>query len=266
MGELTKRLLTAVIGVPILVFALIEGGYALLTIVTFVMVIGLWEFFNIMELRGYKPLKIPGYISGFLIIFSAYFFHNYFFILFAVFLFILIAGLFEKDNKTALSGMGVTILGVFYISGLLSFAIRIRDLGAILAERHKELASFLNVLHINEGTGVYAIFFVVAVIFMNDTGAYFIGRPFGKRRVAPGISPGKSWEGVLGGIIASIVTACIMWWIAPERLPLKYAIVLSIILSFAGLAGDLWNQSSKETPALRIQAQYFPVMEELWIE
>ena len=258
MGELPKRISTAVVGVPILVFALIKGGYVLLTIVAFVTIVGLWEFFNIMELRGYRPLKISGYISGLLIIFSAYFMHNYFLILIGVFLFILFIGLFEKDNKAALSGIGGTVFGVFYIAGLLSFALKLRNMGLFFEDQYKILGSFLAAKHINEGTGVYAIFFAIAVIFISDTGAYFIGKNYGKRRIAPNISPKKSWEGVAGGIAASIIAAYIIWWIAPVRFPLKHAIILSVILSLVGVAGDLVESRIKRDADIKDSGTIFP--------
>lgn len=258
LNELSKRLLTAIVGVPIVVFAFVKGGYVLLTIVTFVSLVGLWEFFNIMEIRGYKPLKISGYISGVVIIFSAYFYYNFTLVLFGVVLFILFVGLFEKDNKAAISGTGGTIFGVFYIAGLLSFGIKIRNLGLMLEEHYKVLGSFLISAHIDDTTGTYAIFFIVAVIFLSDTGAYFIGKAYGKRRVAPTISPKKSWEGVAGGIGASLMTACIMWLIAPQKFPLLHAIILSVLLSFAGLAGDLVESRIKRDADVKDSGTIFP--------
>jgi phosphatidate cytidylyltransferase len=257
-GELSKRIVTAVVGVPILIFALVEGGYVLLTLVAFVTVIGLWEFFHAMELRGYKPVKTAGYLSGLVIVFSAYLLKDYFLILFLVLLFILFISLFEKDNKTALSGTGGTIFGVFYIAGLLSFAIKLRELGTFLAGQYKSLGSFLATRHIDDKTGIYAIFFPIAIIFISDTGAYFVGKAYGKRRVAPAISPKKSWEGVLGGIAASLVAAYVIWRIAPDRFPLGQAVILSVILSIAGLAGDLVESRIKRDAGVKDSGTIFP--------
>lgn len=258
LSELSKRILTAVIGVPIVVFAFIKGGYVLLTIVVFVALVGLWEFFNMMEKRGYKPLKISGYISGLVIIFSVYFLNSYTLILSGVILFILFLGLFEKDNKAALSGTGGTIFGVFYIAGLLSFGIKIRNIGLMLGQQYKMLGSFLISNHIDDNTGVYAIFFVVAVIFLSDTGAYFIGKAYGRRRVAPNISPKKSWEGAAGGVIASLIAAIIMWCIAPSRFPFIHVIILSVILSIVGLAGDLVESRIKRDAEVKDSGTIFP--------
>ena len=257
-GDLSKRLLTAVVGVPILIYALVQGGYVLLTLVAFVAVIGLWEFFHVMELRGYKPLKTAGYVSGLVIVFSAYFLQDYFLVLFLVLLFILFMGLFEKDNKAALSGTGGTIFGIFYIAGLLTFAIKLRALGTFLMTQYRSLGSFLTTQHIDDRTGMYAVFFPIAVIFISDTGAYFIGKAYGKRRVAPSISPKKSWEGVGGGIAASLLAAFVIWLIAPDRFPLKHALILSVLLSFAGLAGDLVESRIKRDAEVKDSGTLFP--------
>ena len=257
-GDLSKRLLTAVVGIPILIFALVQGGYVLLTLVAFVAVIGLWEFFHVMELRGHKPLKTAGYVSGLVIVFSAYFLQNYFLVLFVVLLFILFVGLFEKDNKAALSGTGGTIFGVFYIAGLLTFAIQLRNLGTFLMTQYRSLGPFLATQHIDDRTGIYAIFFPIAVVFISDTGAYFIGKAYGKRRVAPAISPKKSWEGVGGGIAASLIAAFVIWMIAPDRFPLKQAVILSVLLSIAGLAGDLVESRIKRDAEVKDSGTIFP--------
>jgi phosphatidate cytidylyltransferase len=258
LGELTKRILTAIVGIPILIFALIKGGYVLLTLIAFAAVIGLWEFFHIMELRGYKPIKTAGYLSGLIIVFSSYFFRDYFLMLFLVLMFILFISLFGKDNKTTLSGTGGTVFGVFYIAGLLSFAVKLRNLGTLLVEQHKYFGSLLTTQHIDDGTGIYAVFFPIAIIFISDTGAYFVGKAYGKRRVAPNISPKKSWEGVGGGIAAGLVAAYAIWRIAPDRFPLKHALILSVILSIAGLVGDLVESRIKRDAGVKDSGNIFP--------
>jgi phosphatidate cytidylyltransferase len=247
LNELSKRVLTAAIGIPVLIFALIKGKYVFLLLVVLVGVVGLWEFFRIMELKGYKPAKTAGYISGIIIICSSYFLKDYSLAIFVVIIFILSAGLFEKDNKSALSGTGVTIFGVLYLAGLISFAIRLRN-----------LSSFINARHITNQTDIYAVFFPIAIIFLSDTGAYFVGKAYGKNRVAPNISPKKSWEGVVGGILTSLLAGYIIWRIAPQILPLKHVLILSVILSIAGLGGDLAESRIKRDAEVKDSGSIFP--------
>ncbi|MGC8899966.1 MAG: phosphatidate cytidylyltransferase [bacterium] len=246
-GELSKRILTAIVGIPILIFTLIKGGYFLLTLIILITIIGLWEFFRIMEIKGYKPIKIPGYISGIIIICSSYFLWNYSIVVSIVLLLILFTGLFEKDNSSALSGTGVTVFGVLYLAGLLSFALQLRNINLFLLKNN-----------ISDKTGIYAVFFPIAVIFISDTGAYFVGRAYGKRRVAPSISPKKSWEGVGGGIIASLIAGCTIWEIAPGIFPLKHVLILSVILSIAGLVGDLVESRIKRDAGVKDSGTIFP--------
>lgn len=258
LGELSKRLLTAIVGIPIVLVALFRGGYVLLALVALVTIIGLWEFFHIMELKQYKPLKTAGYVSGLVVVFASYFTRDYFFIVFVVLILILFAGLFEKDTTTALSGTGGTIFGVLYIAGLLSFAIKLRNIGTVIAQQHTFPGSLLTAHHIDRGTGIYALLFPIAIIFISDTGAYFIGKAYGKRRVAPAISPKKSWEGVGGGIGASLAAATVIWMIAPQRFPLGQALILSVLLSVAGLAGDLVESRLKRDAGIKDSGSLFP--------
>ncbi len=257
-GELSKRLMTALVGIPIIVFAFVKGGNVFLALVLFVVLVGLWEFFTIMETKGYRPLKVSGYISGILIVFSVHLIRDPSIMLLGTVVLMLTVGLFTGDSGSALSGTGGTIFGVIYIAGLLSFGIRLRDLGIVLAHRYGDMSPLLAMHHIDDYTGMYTLFFVVAVIFLNDTGAYFVGRAWGKRRIAPTISPKKSWEGVMGGAATSIATACALWVIAPARFPLSDAIILSVILSFSGLAGDLAESRIKRDAGVKDSGSIFP--------
>lgn len=81
--------------------------------------------------------------------------------------------------------------------------------------------------------------FCILVVFASDSGAYFIGKRFGSHKLAPSVSPGKTWEGLIGGVISAILVA----WLLNELLALEYstAKILSIGLSIAviGVIGDL---------------------------
>ena len=69
------------------------------------------------------------------------------------------------------------------------------------------------------------VFSAMAIIWCADIGAYFFGRAFGRRKLAVRVSPGKSWEGALGGLLTVVVVAALAWWLFPQ------APVLSSILA-----------------------------------
>jgi len=87
-------------------------------------------------------------------------------------------------------------------------------------------------------------FYLLLAVKWGDAGAYFIGSKFGRHRLAPAISPKKSWEGLFGGILFSCVVG-VIWWalndgtLGPFRFPLYHTIILGILLPVIGTLGDL---------------------------
>lgn len=90
-----------------------------------------------------------------------------------------------------------------------------------------------------EPDGLALVFFLLAATWLGDTGAYFAGRAFGKTPLFPRVSPKKTREGVLGGVVFAVVGACIVKAIAPIDIAWPVAIVLAAALDLAGVAGDL---------------------------
>lgn len=81
--------------------------------------------------------------------------------------------------------------------------------------------------------------FTILVVFASDTGAYFVGKRLGSRKLAPSVSPGKTWEGFIGGVISAVLVA----WLLGELLSLNYPttriLVIGLSIAVVGLAGDL---------------------------
>ncbi|HJQ40173.1 MAG TPA: phosphatidate cytidylyltransferase [Thermoanaerobaculia bacterium] len=93
------------------------------------------------------------------------------------------------------------------------------------------------------------VFFLLLVVWLGDSGAYYVGKNFGKHKLSPRISPKKTIEGLAGGIATSIVTALVIHFTFFKEFPLHHAIIASVILSFAGVIGDLaesmWKRSAE---------------------
>ena len=81
--------------------------------------------------------------------------------------------------------------------------------------------------------------FCILVVFASDSGAYFVGKRFGARKLAPNVSPGKTWEGLIGGLISAVVVA----WLLSELLSLDYStariLVIGLTIAVVGSVGDL---------------------------
>jgi len=109
---------------------------------------------------------------------------------------------------------------------------------------------------VNLSTHLLAYFFLV--LFGSDTGAYFTGRAFGKHKLAPSISPGKTVEGLIGGVVTAAAFAALStWWFFPE-LPFKWSIPLACVLAIAGVFGDLCESAMKRGAKAKDAASILP--------
>ncbi|BCA56998.1 Phosphatidate cytidylyltransferase [Nitrospira sp. KM1] len=125
----------------------------------------------------------------------------------------------------ALKNAAVVLLGVFYLGSTLGFTVQTRLLPG----------------------GEWLIFFLLLVTWAADTGAYYAGTLFGRHRLAPRISPKKSVEGLMGGLLIAVVVAFLSrWWFLPG-LSATHCAVLGILLTMAGLWGDLAESALKRS-------------------
>lgn len=97
----------------------------------------------------------------------------------------------------------------------------------------------------------------VILIWVNDVGAYVVGSRWGKRKIAPALSPGKSIEGTIGGVLATTMTGLILYISCPD-IPLGYILVLSIATPFLALAGDLWESGLKRVAGVKDSGRILP--------
>ena len=140
-----------------------------------------------------------------------------------------------------LGGAGVTILGVLYLAFLGGFLIAT----SVSFDGHPYLSTHL-----------LGYFFLV--LMGSDTGAYFAGRAFGKHKLAPGISPGKTWEGLIGGLVAAAAFAALAtFWFFPE-LPYQYSIPLAVLMAGIGVLGDLAESAMKRGSKTKDAASILP--------
>lgn len=103
------------------------------------------------------------------------------------------------------------------------------------------------------------IFFLCAIVWCGDTGAYFTGRTFGKRKLAPRMSPNKTWEGAIGGVVSSIVGASIVALIyGPGFLGWGLVVACAIFGGIFGQVGDLTESTFKRFAGVKDSGKIFP--------
>jgi phosphatidate cytidylyltransferase len=275
MSNLALRFLTAVVLVPVLIWLILLGGIPFTALVALAVFAALYEFFNMMEARGFKPMKKTSYVLGVSLVAVAHFSNEYYLTLLVTFsiLSVMVVQLSKKDINASITGMAVTALGLLYVPWLLSHAVLVRNLGNELVLKYGELERFRRFVRSPEQIGDFAealslffIFIVFACTFLNDTGAYFAGRFFGKHKFAPTVSPKKTWEGFIGGVLTSMLAACAVKWVFDNYVPggdlVKFpyggCLILGGLLGTVGAMGDLVESLIKRDADIKDSGALLP--------
>lgn len=255
-----NRLLTAAVALPLLILAIVfpmilpaypQTAWLFVLLVGLAIIGGLFEFFSMTKKLELKADAFIAYL------FSALFFLAFLFdapaaapellsITSAAFLIALLisqAFRFQPDFSKIFAGVGVTLLGTFYIAFLGGFLVSIR-LGF-------EISSVANL-----SSKLLLFFFLVTM--GSDVGAFFIGKKIGKRKLVPKISPNKTWEGLIGGIILAIGLAAASTLVFFPELPYRVSIPLAIIMAMLGVGGDLAASAMKRGAKIKDAASILP--------
>ena len=249
------RIMTALVALPVLIASIILPSYIPETVWLFVaiavaaLVAGLFEFFSLTKKIELKADAGIAYVGAAALV-VAFIFDapandpNLLLMTIAGFVGLVIvtqAFRFRKNFSKMLGGAGVTILGVLYIAFLGGFLISTR----VGFERRPLLSTHL-----------LGYFFLV--LLGSDTGAYFAGRAFGKHKLAPSISPGKTVEGLIGGLVAAAAFAALAtFWFFPE-LPYQISIPLASVMAAVGVLGDLAESAMKRSANTKDAATILP--------
>lgn len=222
--SLVKRIVTSALIltlVALVVFFFPNWVFALLS--SCLIGVGLYEFFGLAEKKGIFVYKYFGIIVGMLVPIIVYLQmgnEGYFalepILIVIACLFIFVLQFTRRDSSQALASISVTMFGLLYIAWLFSFFIKLKFLphGALLVS------------------------FLVLVTKMGDVGAYFIGSSIGKHSLIPRISPRKTVEGTIGGLLFSIISAVASKSYLPE-FSYAHLVVLGILLGILAQVGDL---------------------------
>lgn len=222
---LRARLLTAAVGLPLLGFLVCCAPLWLFTAVLLGCTgLGLHEYFSLA--RAHNPLPPTVGLAWGMAVAVSMLSSNA-----AVVGATVVAGLFlafllalrDPQPARALVGISDTLLGVIYVGFLLPHLIWVR----------------------RGPDGVAWVFFVLLVVMLGDTGGYAVGRVWGKRKLIPHISPGKTIEGSGGTVLGNLCAAVLSWvWLFPQRSPVE-VVGLALSLGFLAQVGDLCESALK---------------------
>jgi phosphatidate cytidylyltransferase len=266
-GELPARLLTAAVLVPLVVYLVVIGGLPYLAAVIFFVVLGQLEFYRLIEEKGAHPLVNYGLVGGAALPLVAYLGSEYHatILMTATLLAVMIRQVGKAQIAEALVSISGTFFGVFYVGWLLAHAVVLRNFHSAVIAHYGPLGA--ERLGIVPETGIFLMIFCLAAVVLCDAGAYFAGRRFGRRKLAPRISPGKTVEGAVGGLALGMLGALAakgvfdLFW-PPLSAPLGWgaAAAMGFAVSLAGMIGDLVESLLKRDARTKDSGQLLPGM------
>lgn len=245
-ADLLTRLATAGVLIPFVLWAIAQGGILYLVIVIGIGLLAQHEFYGLIADKGAKPIEPVGLGFGAAVMVLSYFGTEYqaMLVMTATLLALMVAQVGKNEIHEAMASISGTFFGVVYVAWLLSHAILLRKFDDA-AGAHQDPA-LLVTFGVTAETGIFLMVFALVTVVLCDAGAYFAGRAWGRRKLAPQISPNKSVEGALGGMIAGVLgglltkLACDAWqpdWSAV--MPWSLSIFFGFVLCTVGIIGDL---------------------------
>jgi phosphatidate cytidylyltransferase len=243
-GNLALRLLTAALLIPPLVWVIFQGGLWVLGTVMVLTLLGISEFYHLIEAKGAEPLRGVGMLAAVALPVITYLGSDYAATVLMSFLLLglMVAQLGKAQIAESLASISGTFFGVFYIGWLLSHAVALRGFHDVVQGRWGADA----VLGMHPDAGAFYLLFAVSVVIAGDTGGYFVGTRYGRRKLAPAVSPGKTVEGAIGAIGGGLLIGLI--WKAgfdafrPElsaQLGWLACAIFAPLLAGVGIVGDL---------------------------
>lgn len=241
-----KRVLATAIFVPCLLVIARRGGYYYFALVNIMVLIGLYEFYKMMEAKGLRPYKLMGILSGLALSWGVFFQQGVYanLLLSVIFIGIMALELARRDKGLAVYHISVTVFGVFYVAWLGSHLILIRELP--------------HVKGLDYALGYSFVIVTFALTWCYDTGAYIIGSLFGRRQLFPSISPSKTLEGTIGGVAFSIAGILAVRSLVAPYLTVAWAIGLAIFASVIGQLGDLAESMIKRDVKIKDSSKTIP--------
>ncbi len=242
-GNLRKRLAVAAVGIPLCVLVAYVGGYLFAAGIGVVAAAAFWEFARMSGERGGRALSAAGIVSAFLMPAVALASRSEGVAIYAAVLALALpaVAVATRDiEANPVRSAALAVFGVLYTAGLLSFAIPLREGWAVIAPGGPAGP--------DRTSATLLFFFPVAIVWIADTAAYFGGRAFGKRRLAPRISPGKTIAGGVCALLASIAAAALYSRLLPQE---TWAFGMPATLGFGlavgafAIVGDLVESALK---------------------
>jgi phosphatidate cytidylyltransferase len=261
LSNLARRLLTAAVLVPPVLCVSYVGGFPFVLVTILFIGLGVNEFYDFISAKGARPQRLLGTLAAMAVplvvwLGSAFVATS---LMTAFLLGVMILQLRKGEVSEAIASVSETFFGVFYVGWLLAHAVSLR-----MIDRQLDTWG----IDADPQTGFFYMVFCLVCAVLCDAGGFFVGRRYGKRRLAPAISPHKSVEGALGGLafgtIGGVVTKCLFHGFVrgdlASDLSFPAAVLLGLSISAASIAGDLIESLLKRDADLKDAGRLLPGM------
>jgi len=254
LPNLAARVLFAVVAIPVVIAAVWFGGGALALLLAVASALAAWELCRLASAAGYAPFTwaataiagiLPIAVWGYVL---SEFAPPLLALGFIVMLAIVAAMLFRRaPDRRPLGAAAVTLFAVLYTGGTLSFAYALR----------------YQMYTIGAAAGTALLLFPLVITWVTDTAAFFTGRAFGRRPLMPTVSPAKTVEGAVGGLIAAMLVAWgyVLWVLVPAAsLAMRpmVALLVGAAISIAAQVGDLAESLMKREAGMKDSSHLIP--------
>lgn len=246
-NDLNKRIMVAFWGIPLIFFLIFWGKIGIFLFVLFISIGIIVESFNMMKKINinlyFYPLLTAAIVNP-VMIFWQIPLDKILMFWFLVFLYMMFMFLKEQEGNP-LSNLAFSMIFAIYGIILPAYMILIRE-------------SLPEWFHWDHRMGAYLVFSWFVMIWMCDTFAYFGGTLWGKHKLAPKISPNKSVEGFLFGLIGAILVSLLIYWFKILPFSLKELLVLGIIIGIFAQIGDLVESRIKRIAGVKDSSNLLP--------
>ena len=236
-----KRFLTALVLAAIGIPATIYGGIYFWLMMAFFLTVAAWEYVNLMRGADFQPAMMITVGGVLVILFTRTTYPAYESAVLTAFIFLAMAYhlvAFERGRDKAAGDFAITVAGLIYMGWIGSYLVKLRELP----------------------NGVWWFFLIFPIIWLADSGAYFIGKNFGKHKLSPRLSPRKTWEGYWGGVFFGVLGSVLFAWLWRDNLPISLldGVLFGLVLSLLTTLGDLGESMIKRQSGIKDSSHILP--------
>lgn len=259
MKNLTIRIITAAVGIPLMLGSLYLGGWVFNVLMMLVGAVGLYEFYKLADAKGATPNYIVGLLGGLAITILASLFVDpsqhwsirWLLVMIPTLMLVSLLTLASemwKNRPQAVFNVSTTLMGIVYVS--LGFA-------SLIYLRAFQLDGTLST-NLDTDLGFRFVMIVFISVWMCDSIAYFVGMAIGKHKISVRVSPKKSWEGGVAGMIASIVSFVAGISLYMPTVAIRHAVICGVIVGVGGQIGDFAESWLKRDADVKDSSQLIP--------